>query len=171
MITARFGQFGPYIQKGEGETRQFASLGKGQLIENITLAEAISLLSLPRTVGEYEGIPVVATKGRFGPYIKHGDKNFSLPKGADPLNVTLEACIGIIESERTKAPVNSVILEFADSGISVLNGRYGPYIKQDGSNYKLPKGTDPSCLTEEACKEIINNSKPAAKTYKSRRKS
>ena len=171
MITARFGQFGPYIQKGEGETRQFASLGKGQLIENITLAEAISLLSLPRTVGEYEGIPVVATKGRFGPYIKHGDKNFSLPKGADPLNVTLEACIGIIESERTKAPVNSVILEFADSGISVLNGRYGPYIKQDGSNYKLPKGTDPSCLTEEACKEIINNSKPAAKTYKIRRKS
>lgn len=171
MITARFGQFGPYIQKGEGETRQFASLGKGQLIENITLAEAISLLSLPRTVGEYEGIPIVATKGRFGPYIKHGDKNFSLPKGADPLNVTLEACIGIIESERTKAPVNSVILEFADSGISVLNGRYGPYIKQEGSNYKIPKGTDPSSLTEDACKEIINNSKPAAKTYKSRRKS
>lgn len=171
MITARFGQFGPYIQKGEGESRQFASLGRGQLIENITLAEAISLLSLPRTVGEFEGLPVIATKGRFGPYIKHGDKNFSLPKGADPLNVTLEACIKIIEDDRTKAPVNATILEFADSGISVLNGRYGPYLKKDGSNYKIPKGTDPASLTEAACLEIINNSKPAAKTYKSRRKS
>ena len=105
-------------------------------------------------------------KGRFGPYIKHGDKIVSLPKGVDPLKVSLEECVGLIEKERSAVPVNSPILEFADSGISILNGRFGPYIKKDGANFRIPKGKDASTLTEQDCIEIINNSKPTGKSYR-----
>ena len=165
-ITARFGQFGPYVQKGEGENRQFASLDKGQLIETLTLEDALKLFRLPRKVGAFEDIDIIAMKGRFGPYIKHGDKIISLPKGTDPLKVSLEDCVKLIEKERSSIPVNATILEFEDSGISVLNGRFGPYIKKDGSNFRIPKGKDASKLTEAECLEIINNSKPTAKTYR-----
>ena len=165
-ITARFGQFGPYVQKGEGENRQFASLDKGQLIETLTLEDALKLFRLPRKVGAFEDIDIIAMKGRFGPYIKHGDKIISLPKGTDPLKVSLEDCVKLIEKERSSIPVNATILEFKDSGISVLNGRFGPYIKKDGSNFRIPKGKDASKLTEAECLEIINNSKPTAKTYR-----
>ena len=165
-ITARFGQFGPYVQKGEGENRQFASLDKGQLIETLTLEDALKLFRLPRNVGAFEGVDIVAMKGRFGPYIKHGDKIISLPKGADPLKVSLEDCVKLIEKERNSIPVNATMLEFKDSGISVLNGRFGPYIKKDGANFRIPKGKDASKLTEAECLEIINNSKPTAKTYR-----
>ena len=165
-IVARFGQYGPYVQKGEGDKRQFASLEKGQLIETLTLEDALKLFRLPRTVGQFEGQDIVAMKGRFGPYIKHGDKIVSLPKGVDPLKVSLEECVGLIEKERSAVPVNSPILEFADSGISVLNGRFGPYIKKDGANFRIPKGKDASTLTEQDCIEIINNSKPTGKSYR-----
>ena len=168
-VIARFGQFGPYVQKGEGDKRQFASLEKGQLIETLTLEDALKLFRLPRTVGSYEGQDIVATKGRFGPYIKHGDKMVSLPKGVDPLKVTLDECVKLIEADRNTLPVNATILEFKDSGISVLNGRFGPYIKKDGANYRIPKGTDASKLTEQECLDIVNNSKPGGKTYKRRR--
>ena len=163
VIMAKFGKFGPFIQKGEGENAQFASLAKGQLIENITLAEALKLFELPRTVGKYKGVPVIATKGRFGPYIKYGDKNVSLPKGKDPVKVNLEDCIALIDASEGNTTENPVIMEFKDSDIQVINGRYGPYIKAGGSNYRLPKDTDAATLTEEACKEIIENSKPTAK--------
>ena len=168
-VIARFGQFGPYVQKGEGEKRQFASLEKGQLIETLTLEDALKLFRLPRTVGSFEGEDVIATKGRFGPYIKHGDKMISLPKGVDPLKVTLEECIKLIETDRNTLPINATILEFKDSGISVLNGRFGPYIKKDGANYRIPKGKDASKLTEQECLDIVNNSKPGGKTYKRKR--
>ena len=168
-VIARFGQFGPYVQKGEGEKRQFASLEKGQLIETLTLEDALKLFRLPRTVGSFEGQNVIATKGRFGPYIKHGDKMISLPKGVDPLKVTLEECIKLIETDRNTLPINATILEFKDSGISVLNGRFGPYIKKDGANYRIPKGKDASKLTEQECLDIVNNSKPGGKTYKRKR--
>ena len=168
-VIARFGQFGPYVQKGEGEKRQFASLEKGQLIETLTLDEALKLFRLPRTVGELDGQAIVATKGRFGPYIKYGDKMISLPKGADPLKVTLEECVKMIEEDRNTLPVNATILEFKDSGISILNGRFGPYIKKDGVNFRIPRGTDVSKLTEEDCLSIVNNSKPGGKTYKRKR--
>ena len=88
-VVAKFGQYGPYIQKGEGENRQFAHLAPGQLIESITLEEALKLFLLPRKVGSYNGIDIIATKGKFGPYLKYGDKNTSLPRGKDPLTVTL----------------------------------------------------------------------------------
>ena len=171
MVVARFGQYGPYVQKGEGENRQFASLDKGQLIETITLEDALKLFRLPRKVGSFEGMDIVAMKGRFGPYIKHGDSIVSLPRGVDPLKVSLEECVRLLEEEKKKTPVNATLTEFATSGISILNGRYGPYIKKDGTNYRIPKGTDASKLTEADCLAIINNSKPAGKTYRRGRKS
>ena len=162
-FVAKFGKFGPYIQKGEGENVQYASLGKGQLIEDLTLEDALKLFQLPRTVGKYKDVDVVALKGMFGPYIKYGDKNFSIPRGKDPLTITLEECSGIIEEGLNKSAANSVMAEYKDSDIQVLNGRYGPYIKHAGSNYKIPKETDAATLTEAACLEIINNSKPTEK--------
>lgn len=162
-ITAKFGKFGPYIQKGEGEKAQYASLGKDQLIENITLEDALKMFQLPRTVGEYNGIEVIALKGRFGPFLKYGDRNFSIPRGKDPLKITLDECAAIIEDGLSKTAANSVMAEYKDSDIQVINGRYGPYIKHAGSNYKIPKETDAATLTEAACLEIINNSKPTEK--------
>ena len=162
-ITAKFGKFGPYIQKGEGEKAQYASLGKDQLIENITLEDALKMFQLPRTVGEYNGVEVIALKGRFGPFLKYGDKNFSIPRGKDPLKITLDECAAIIEEGLSKTAANSVMAEYKDSDIQVINGRYGPYIKHGGSNYRIPKETDAATLTEAACLEIINNSKPTEK--------
>lgn len=162
-IVAKFGQYGPYIQKGEGENRQFAHLAPGQLIESITLEDAVKLFMLPRNVGKFNGIDIIATKGRFGPYLKYGDKNVSLPRGKDPLTVTLEECIDAINANSEKTVANTVISDFTESGIQVINGRYGPYLKQDGKNYKIPKGTDAQSLTEEACKEIIAASEPTKK--------
>lgn len=162
-FVAKFGKFGPYIQKGEGENVQYASLGKGQLIEDLTLEDALKLFQLPRTVGEYNGVEVIALKGRFGPFLKYGDRNFSIPRGKDPLKITLDECAAIIEEGLNKSAANSVMAEYKDSDIQVINGRYGPYIKHAGSNYKIPKETDAATLTEAACLEIINNSKPTEK--------
>ena len=170
-IIAKFGKFGPYIQKGEGEKAQYASLGKDQLIENITLDEALKMFQLPRTVGQYNGVDVIALKGRFGPFLKYGDKNFSLPRGKDPLKVTLEECSTIIDEGLNKSAASSVMTEYPDNDIQIINGRYGPYIKHAGSNYRIPKGTDAATLTETACLEIINNSKPTEKVRRRFKKS
>ena len=166
-LVARFGQYGPYVQKGDGENKQYASLAPGQLIESITLEEALKLFELPRTVGQLGGIDIICTKGRFGPYIKYGDKNISMPRGADPLKIDLDSCIKLIEDSLNKKN-GGVIAEYKDSDIQVIEGSYGPYIKHAGSNYKIPKGTDPSVLTEENCKEIIASSEPTGR--KKRRK-
>ena len=168
-LIAKFGQYGPYIQKGEGEHRQFAHLAPGQLIESITLEDALKLFLLPRKVGTYNGIDIIATKGKFGPYLKYGDKNTSLPRGKDPLTVTLEECISLIDSTSEKAATNTPILEFTESDIRVINGRYGPYIKHDGKNFKIPKGTDAATLTEEKCKEIIASTEPSKKSFRRRK--
>ena len=165
MLIAKFGQYGPYVQKGDGENKQFASLAPGQIIESITLEEALKLFELPRTVGQHNGIDVICTKGRFGPYIKYGDKNVSLPRGTDPLKVDLDTCIRLIEESATKK-TGSVIHEFKDSDIQVIDGAYGPYIKCGKSNYRIPKGTDATSLTEEKCKEIINSSEPTGRKKK-----
>ena len=170
IIIAKFGQYGPYVQKGDGEDKQYASLSKGQLIENITLEDALKLFSLPRTVGQIDGEDVVALKGRFGPYIKYKDKNYSLPKGSDPLKISIEECESLINSSVDNTSSNQIIKEFADADISIINGRYGPYIKHGGSNYKLPKGTDANTLDEQACKQIIADSKPSAPKFKKRYK-
>ena len=159
-VVAKFGQYGPYVQKGEGENRKFANLAPGQIIESLTLEDALKLFSLPRTVGEHEGIPVVCTSGRFGPYIKYGDRNVSLPRKSNPLTITLAECVEIIEAAGT-AKTREVLAEFGD--IQVINGNYGPYIKYDGGNYKIPAGKDAKALTEQDCREIIASTKPSGK--------
>ena len=166
QLVAKFGQYGPYVQKGDGEKKQFASLAKGQLIESITLEDAIKLFDLPRTVGQLDGTDIVVLKGRFGPYIKHGERNVALPKGSDPLKIGLEACIALIQDSAAGSGANAVIKEFKEKDFSILNGRYGPYIKHAGSNYKIPSGTEPSALTEDKCKEIIAGTTPSAHKFK-----
>ena len=154
-IIARFGQFGAYVQKGDGDDRQTASLGKGQLIETISLAEAVRLLEFPRRVGRLDGVDVTIFKGRYGPYIKYGDKNVSLPRGADPSRISAEECLRLVQETLSGAAATPVLREFGQGGISVLSGRYGPYIKFDGRNYRLPRGTDVASLTEADCRRII----------------
>ena len=166
-LVARFGQYGPYVQKGEGDNKQYASLAPGQLIESITLEEALKLFELPRNVGQHNGIDIICTKGRFGPYIKYGDKNVSLPRGTDPLKIDLASCIQLIEDSLNKK-TGGIIAEYTGSDIQIINGTYGPYIKHAGGNYKIPKGTDPATLTEDKCKEIIAASEPTGR--KKRRK-
>ena len=166
-LVARFGQYGPYVQKGDGENRQYASLAPGQLIESITLEEALKLFELPRTVGQLDGIDIICTKGRFGPYIKYGDRNVSMPRGTDPLKIDLDSCIKLIEDSLNKK-TGGIIAEYKESDIQIIEGSYGPYIKHAGSNYKIPKGTDPATLTEDKCKEIIASSEPTGR--KKRRK-
>ncbi len=167
-VIAAFGKFGPYVQKGDGETRQSASLAKGQLIETLTLEQALKLLELPRTVGQRDGVDIVVTRGRFGPYMKWGDKNVKLPHGADPLTISLEQCLKLLEEASAEKPAAAYIAEFGD--IKVVNGRYGPYIKQGESNYKIPKGTDASKLSEADCQAIINGSAPTKKIRSGRKK-
>ncbi len=171
-VIAKLGQFGPFVQKGEGDDRVFASLPAGMLIESITLEEALNLLALPRTVGQYNGTDVIATKGRFGPYLKYGAKNVSLPRSVDPLTVSLEKCISLIEADEKKAAEIQVIREF-EGGIALMNGRYGPYLKYGGKNYKLPKGADPDTLTPEEANSIVASSEPtggARRRFSRRRK-
>ena len=165
LMVARFGQYGAYVQKGDGPGKQYASLAPGQLIESITLEEALKLFELPRTVGQLGGIDIICTKGRFGPYIKYGDKNVSLPRGTDPLKVDLDTCVRLIEESSNKTK-GGIIFEYKDSDVQVIDGSYGPYIKHAGGNYKIPKGIDPTTLTEDKCKEIIASSEPTGRKKK-----
>ena len=167
LLVAKFGQYGPYVQKGEGDHKQYASLAPGQLIESITLEDALKLFELPRTVGQHEGIDIICTKGRFGPYIKYGDKNVSLPKGTDPMTVDFDTCVKLI-TENAAKKTGAVLAEYHDSDIQVIDGAYGPYIKHAGNNYRIPKGTEMSALTEDKCKEIIANSEPTGRKKKHR---
>ena len=164
-LVARFGQYGPYVQKGDGDNKQYASLAPGQLIESISLEEALKLFELPHTVGQHDGKDIICMKGRFGPYIKYGDKNISLPRGTDPLKVDYDTCVSII-TDSLNNKKGGIILDFKESEIQVIDGAYGPYIKHAGSNYKLPKGTEISVLTEDMCKEIIASSTPTGRKKK-----
>lgn len=170
QVIAKFGQYGAYVQKGEGDQKQSASLSKGQLIENLTLEDALELFRLPRTAGQVDGTDVIVTKGRFGPYIKFGDKNISIPRGKDPLTISLEECEELIRKAQTAPAAGQVIKEFTDSDISIINGRYGPYLKHAGQNYKLPKGTDASSLDEESCRKIIESGTATTSKYRRRKK-
>ena len=167
MLVAKFGKYGSYIQKGEGENRQFASLAPGQLIESITLEDALKLFSLPRVVGQYNGVDIIATKGRFGPYLKYGDRNVSLPKGTDPVRVELEKCIEIINNADTRQE-KKVIAEFKGGEIQVIAGNYGPYIKTEGGNYRIPKGMDAEALTEADCVKIVETETPTGRSKRRR---
>jgi DNA topoisomerase-1 len=157
-VSVRMGRYGPVAQIGISENDEkprFASLLKSQLIETITLDEAINLFRLPRKLGEYEGSELVVGTGKFGPYIKHNNKYFSLKKGIDdPYTISLETAIEIIV-EKKESDKQKLLKDFDD--LKVLNGRFGPYISRDKLNYRIPKGTDVATLTKEDCLRIIEN--------------
>ena len=164
IIIVRLGKFGPLVQKGANDDpdKQFVSLQKGQLIESITLEEALKLFELPRKVGEWEGKEIIAAIGKFGPYIKYNGKFISLGKVYDPRSITESQAIELL-AETAKKEANSIIHNFEQEDIQVLDGRFGPYIKHAGTNYKIPKGTDAKTLDLNACQEIIANTKPTRK--------
>ncbi len=171
QVSVKIGRFGPVVQIGTAEEEEkplFASLRKNQIMESITLDEAFELFKLPRTLGDYEGKTVVAAIGRFGPYIRHDSKFVSIPKGVDPLEITLEEAIDLIENKRLQEKNKNIKSFTEDADLQVLNGRYGPYIAYKGSNYKIPKTQKPEELTFEACMDIIKKTgeAPAKKGVK-----
>ena len=155
-VTARIGRFGPVAQLGsnDDEKKQFASLQKGQLIESITLEEALQLFQLPRHLGSYQEKEVSCSIGRFGPYIKHGSAFISLAKGDNPYTLDLERSVELILESQKKAK-ERIIKTFENEGIEILNGRFGPYISHNGKNYKIPKAKDPASLTLEDARSLV----------------
>lgn len=172
-VFVKIGRYGPVVQIGaahaddkEAPKPQFASLMKGQSIDTITLEEALKLFDLPRTVGEYEGKVMVAAVGRFGPFIRHDGKFVSIPKDLNPLTITAEEAIALIEGKRVKDEQRFIKKFEEDPEMEILKGRFGPYISYQKANYRIPKTvTDPTILTLEDCKKIIaeTGEKPAAK--------
>ena len=151
------GRYGPFVQigtKDDEEKPRFAGLRPGQKMDAITLADAMELFKLPRTLGETpEGETIVASVGRFGPYVKYGSKYASL-KEDDPYTVTLERAREVIRSKK-EADANRLIQDFPDEGIQVLNGRYGPYITDKKKNARIPKDRDPRSLALEECRALL----------------
>ncbi|MGG7664919.1 type I DNA topoisomerase [Dyadobacter sp. BHUBP1] len=170
-VSVRIGKYGPYVQIGDVEDEEkprFASLQKGQLMETITLEEAFELFKLPRQVGFFEDKEMVVNVGKFGPYVKHDGKYYSLAKTDDPMAVTEERLIEIIEEKRLQDS-NRTIKEFAeDPEAKVLNGRYGPYIAFGKKNVKIPKGTEPASLTYDQVLKLAAETpdKPAGRGAK-----
>ena len=161
-VFVKIGRFGPVVQIGSAEDNekpQFAQLPKEQSMETITLDEAIELFKLPRTLGEYEGMSVTIGSGRFGPYVLHDKKYASLPKDEDPMTVTLERAIELIEEKRHQETKKHLKLFVEDPKMEILNGRYGPYLAYDGKNYRLPKSMHEKAtsLTYEECMKIIES--------------
>ena len=164
QVVAKLGKFGAYVQIGENpsddetqEKPKYASLRKGQLIENITLEDALELFKLPRDVGTFEGDVITAAIGRFGPYVKHQNKFVSIPKEEDPLSITEERAIELIREKR-KQDAEKYIKTFPENDeVMVLKGRYGPYIKAGKKNVKIPKDKVPEELTLEECLELAEN--------------
>lgn len=163
-IFAKIGRFGPVIQIGAADDSvkpQFAQIPADKSMESITLEEALELFKLPRTLGEMEGSPVVVGTGRFGPYIMHDRKFVSLPKDEDPLTVTIETAIELINEKRKQDQQRHLKAFDNDPKMEILNGRYGPYIAYDGKNYRIPKALHSKVkeLTYEQCQEIIEKMK------------
>ena len=156
-ITVRMGRFGPFVQigtKDDAEKPRFAGLRPGQKMDSITLADAMELFKLPRTLGETaDGEPVLANIGRFGPYVKYGSKYVSL-KEDDPYTVTLERALEVIRLKK-EADANRIIRDFGVDGIQVLNGRFGPYVTDGAKNAKIPKDRDPKSLALEECRTML----------------
>jgi DNA topoisomerase-1 len=162
-ISVRIGRYGPFVQVGESATEEnkeekplYASLRAGQSIETISLEEALELFKLPKVVGEYEDKVMKVAIGRFGPYISHNGAFISLPKEIDPLDVTEEEAIGLIEAKRKKDAEKLIKAFDEDPAVKVLNGRWGPYIEFGKLNVKIPKDKDPLTLTYEECKALAD---------------
>ena len=167
QVSVKIGRFGPVVQVGlasDTDKPRFAQLQKGQSIDSITLDEALELFALPRTLGEWESGAIVVNVGRFGPYVQLGKEYVGLPASTDPMQVTLDEAVALIEKKR-QFEQQRLIKSFAENpDVEILNGRYGPYIAMAGKNYKIPTGTDPATLDLAACMEIIEKAaeKPAS---------
>ena len=169
QVSVSIGRYGPMAQLGTAEDEQkprFASLQSGQSLETITLEETLSLFDLPKVIGEYEGEPLTVANGRFGPYVRHKAKYYSLPKDMDPLSCTQEQAIQLIQ-EKHASEEKSLLKTFAeDAELQIRDGRFGPYMKYKGENYKLPKDVEPTSLSYEDCMKIVAEApaKPARKS-------
>ncbi|MGC9150967.1 MAG: type I DNA topoisomerase [Microbacter sp.] len=174
QISVRIGRFGPMVQLGSKETGdelQYASLKKGQLLETITLEEALDLFKLPRSLGEWNGKELIVGIGRFGPYVRCDKTFYSLPKTEDPMSITMERALEVIR-EKEEADKNRQIKVFEqDPDLMILNGRFGPYISYQKKNYKIAKSIDPQTLTYEACMELIKSDEKSAPSLNKKKKS
>ena len=163
IVKARIGRYGPMVEidGNEGEKPRYASMKKGQLIEAITLEEALELFSLPRTVGKLDDEDVVIGIGKFGGYVRHGKMFASLTKNDDPYTVSFERAVELIEAQKQQNKMANTPLKTFDEDKDMLvkNGRYGAYIAYKGKNYRLPKNRKPEELTYEECRNIISTSK------------
>jgi len=169
-VFVRMGRFGPIVQLGESQDEEkpkFASLVKGQLIENLSLEEALELFKLPRTIGTFEGHELVIGLGKFGPYVRHDGKFYSLAKDIDdPLTIEMDRAVQLIHEKR-EADQKRIIKTFTeDADIVVLRGKYGPYISCQKKNYKIPRKTNPEELSYEDCKSIIEEAGKSGKSKK-----
>ncbi|MCK5464327.1 MAG: DNA topoisomerase I, partial [Bacteroidales bacterium] len=166
QVSVRVGRFGPMVQIGEAseeEKPRFAGLLKNQSIKTITIEEALSLFKLPRVIGQFENEEVTIGIGKFGPYARHSDKFYSLGKSDDPFSITLERAIELIHQKREQDK-NKVIQQFKENpGLQILNGRWGPYIKLDKENFRIPKNKKAEELNYEECLRIIEKAREAKK--------
>ncbi len=156
-VTVRMGRYGPFVQigtKDDEEKPKFAGLRPGQKMNEIDLETALELFKLPRKLGETpDGLAVSASIGRFGPYVRYGDKYVSI-KDDDPYTIELPRALELIEQKKID-DANRIILDFEEQGIQVLNGRYGPYITNKKKNARVPKDREPKSLTLEECEELL----------------
>ena len=157
-VSVRMGRYGPFVQigtKDDEEKPKFAGLRPGQKMNDVTLEIAMELFKLPRKLGETpDGLAVSASIGRFGPYVRYGDKYVSIRGDDDPYTIELPRALELIE-EKKKLDAERIILDFEDEGIQVLNGRYGPYITNKAKNARVPKDREPKTLTLDECKELL----------------
>ena len=177
-VSVKIGRYGPIVQIGsadDDDKPRFAQMKKGQTIETITLEQALELFRLPRTLGEFEGMEVSVGTGRFGPYIRHDKFYVSLTGVADPLTITFDEAVKLIQNKR-ESESRKVLKSFpSNPDMEVMNGRYGAYIAYQGSNYKIPRNLDPTTLTEDECQDIIrrqiekNGSAPKRRVFKARK--
>ncbi len=171
QVSVKIGRYGPLAQIGEKDEEEkplFSSLQKDQSIETITFEEVMKLFELPRSLGEYEGKIMTASVGRFGPYIRHDGKFYSLPKELDPYKVNDDEAILVIEEKRKKDKEKIIQTFEEEPGLIVQNGRYGPYISFEKKNYKIPKTVKPEELTLEDVRKIISETEPSKSREKAK---
>jgi DNA topoisomerase-1 len=157
-VSVKIGRFGPIAQLGEvsdEEKPKFASLLKGQSLETITMEEALDLFRLPRNIGQFENEELVVGVGKYGPYVRHRSRFFSLAKTDDPYTIQQERAIEIIMQKRTDEENRNIKQFDEEPDLLILNGRYGPYISFKKKNYRIPKSKKPEELSLEECREII----------------
>lgn len=170
-VSVKIGRFGPVIQIGtveDSEKPRFAQLAKGQSLETITLEEALEAFKLPRDLGEHEGQMVTVGTGRFGPYVRYDKLFVTIPKGVDPMHITLDEAVALIKNKQDAQEKKFIKTFEADPEMQVLNGRYGPYINYQKKNYKIPENVEPADLNLAACFKIIELQKSRAEVRKTK---